>query len=119
VLRAAEQECRNHDHYYVGAEHMLYALLEEHDPAVDEALHAAAISPAEVHRQVRHALGTGDARTWEGVLLTPRVRNIIRLAEVRAIDREIEPLDLFEAIREGGGLAAEILRRARNSAGAA
>ena len=119
VLRAAEQECRNHDHYYVGAEHMLYALLEEHDAAVDEALRAAAISPAEVHRQVRLALGTGDVRTWEGVLLTPRVRNIIRLAEVRAMDRDIEPLDLFEAIREVGGLAAEILVRARNSAGAA
>jgi hypothetical protein len=98
---------------------MLYALLEEHDPAVDEALRSAAIAPAEVRRQVRHALGTGDARTWEGVLLTPRVRNIIRLAEARAIDREIEPLDLYEAICEGGGLAAEILRSARNSAGAA
>jgi hypothetical protein len=98
---------------------MLYALLEEHDPAVEETLRAAAISPAEVHLQVRHALGTGDARTWEGVLLTPRVRNIIRLAEARAVDRDIEPLDLYEAICEGGGLAADILRRARNSAGAA
>ncbi len=98
---------------------MLYALLEEHDPAVDEALRSAAISPALVHAQVRHALGTGEVRTWEGVLLTPRVRAIIRLAEGRAIDREIEPLDLFQAIREGGGLAAEILRRAADSAGAA
>ncbi|MBV8363238.1 MAG: hypothetical protein JO193_01600, partial [Candidatus Eremiobacteraeota bacterium] len=33
--------------------------------------------------------------------------------ETRAGDRHIEPLDLFEAIREeGGGLAADILRRA-------
>ena len=29
VLRAAEQECRNHEHYYVGVEHMLFALLDE------------------------------------------------------------------------------------------
>jgi hypothetical protein len=98
---------------------MLYALLEEHDPAVDAALSAAAIAPAVVHAQVRRALGTGEGRTWEGVLLTPRVRNIIKIAETRAADREIEPLDLFEAIRDGGGLAAEILLRARNSAGAA
>ena len=28
-MRAAEQECRNHDHYYAGVEHMLVALLDE------------------------------------------------------------------------------------------
>src|ERR1700681_1589864 len=89
VLRVAEQECRNHDHYYVGAEHMLYALLEEHDPAVEGALRDAAISSADVHAQVRRALGTGEGRTWEGILLTPRVRNIIKLAEGRAAERDI------------------------------
>jgi ATP-dependent Clp protease ATP-binding subunit ClpA len=115
VLRAAEQECRNHDHYYVGAEHMLYALLEEHDPAVEEALRASAIVPTSVHAEVKRALGTGEGRTWEGILLTPRVRNIIREAETRARDRDVAPIDLFEAISSGGGLAAEILDRARNS----
>jgi hypothetical protein len=35
------------------------------------------------------------------------------------VDRDIEPIDLFEAIRdEGGGLAAAILLASRNSAGA-
>jgi ATP-dependent Clp protease ATP-binding subunit ClpA len=117
VLRAAEQECRNHDHYYVGAEHMLYALLEEHDRAVDDALSASNVSVPDVHAHVKRVLGTGEGRTWEGILLTPRVRKIIKLAEVRAGDRDIEPIDLFESIRdEGGGLAAEILQR--NSAGA-
>ncbi len=118
VLRAAEQECRNHDHYYVGAEHLLYALLEEHDGAVDAALATANVSIAVVHAQVKRALGTGEGRIWEGILLTPRVRKIIALAEAAAGERDIEPLDLLEAIRrEGGGLAAEILQR--NSAGVA
>jgi ATP-dependent Clp protease ATP-binding subunit ClpA len=113
VLRVAEQECRNHNHYYVGAGHLLYALLEEHDPAVDAALAAENISPARVHAEVKRALGTGDDRMWEGILVTPRVRKIVELAESRAGDREVEPIDLFEAIRaEGGGLAADILRRA-------
>jgi ATP-dependent Clp protease ATP-binding subunit ClpA len=113
VLRAAEQECRNHNHYYVGAEHLLYALLEEHDGAVDAALAAEQIPQARVHAEVKRALGTGEDRMWEGILVTPRVRKIVELAESRAGDREIEPIDLFEAIRaEGGGLAADILRRA-------
>ncbi|MCL5258582.1 MAG: hypothetical protein M1314_02415 [Firmicutes bacterium] len=113
VLRAAEQECRNHNHYYVGAEHLLLALLEEHDPEVMAGLRAERIDPSEAHAAVRGMLGTGEDRLWEGILVTPRVRKIVSLAEARACGREIEPVDLYEAMRaEGGSLAAEILRRA-------
>jgi|SRR5947209_3507795 len=116
VLRAAEQECRNHNHYYVGAEHMLYALLEEHDGTIDELLAVDRVEPAHVHAEVKRALGTGEGRTWEGILVTPRVRKIVEIAEGLAGDREVEPVDLFNAIRaEGGGLAADILRRAWNT----
>ncbi|MBV8689982.1 MAG: hypothetical protein JOZ59_07760 [Candidatus Eremiobacteraeota bacterium] len=112
-MRAAEQECRNHNHYYVGAEHILFALLEEHDAAIAARLASDSIDFSEVHAEARRALGTGEDRVWEGILITPRVRKIVALAEARASDRQIEPLDLLEAIREeGGGLAAEILRRA-------
>ena len=121
MLRLAEQECRNHSHYYVGAEHLLVALLEERDAATLHALDADGIDVPEVHAQVRRALGTGEDRLWEGILITPRVRRIFALAEERAGKREIAPIDLFEALRsEGGSSAAEILRRAaaRNTASA-
>jgi len=118
VLRAAEQECRNHNHYYVGAEHMLFALLEEHDPDVEARLRERHVAGSDVHAEIKRALGMGDDRMWEGILVTPRVRKIVKLAEKRADGREIEPVDLFDAIcDEGAGLAADILRRlARNSA---
>jgi ATP-dependent Clp protease ATP-binding subunit ClpA len=118
VLRAAEQECRNHNHYYVGAEHMLFALLEEHDPGVEQRLRERHVAGSDVHAEIKRALGMGDDRMWEGILVTPRVRKIVKLAEKRAGGREIEPVDLFDAIcDEGAGLAADILRRvARNSA---
>ena len=114
VLRAAEQECRNHNHYYVGAEHMLYALLEEHDPAIDGAIGSR--EAAEVHAELKRLLGTGEDRMWEGILVTPRVRSIVRMAEERAGLRDVEPIDLFEAIAaSGGGLAADILSRAKRN----
>jgi ATP-dependent Clp protease ATP-binding subunit ClpA len=119
VLRIAEQECRNHSHYYVGAEHLLVALLEERDQAIVHALDAGGIDVPEVHAQVRRALGTGEDRVWEGILITPRLRHIVSLAEEHAGEREVGPFDLFEALRsEGGSSAAEILRRAtsRNTA---
>ena len=122
VLRVAEQECRNHSHYYVGAEHLLVALLEERDPAILHALDADGIDAREVHAEVRRALGTGDDRLWEGILVTPRLRKIVAIAEDRASGSDIAPIHLFEALRaEGSSLAAEILRRAspRNTAAAA
>ena len=113
VLRAAEQECRNHNHYYVGAEHLLLALLQEHDEAVLARLRDDGIDMHEAHAEVRRALGTGDDRAWEGILVTPRVRKIVTLAEAAAGDADVEPEDLYAAMRlEGGSLAAEILRRA-------
>jgi type VI secretion system protein VasG len=121
VLRAAEQECRNHNHYYVGVEHLLVALLEEQDGDVSARLRGEHIDVAEVHAEVRRALGTGEDRMWEGILVTPRVRKIVAMAEVQAGDRTVEPVDLLDAIlSEGGSLAAEILRRAkaRNTAAA-
>ncbi|MFN2461667.1 MAG: Clp protease N-terminal domain-containing protein [Candidatus Velthaea sp.] len=117
VLRAAEQECRNHNHYYVGAEHMLFALLEEHDPSVERRLLEQNVNAADVHAEIKRALGTGEDRMWEGILITPRLRKIVALAEGAATDRDVEPIDLFDAIRsEGGGMAADILRRAARNA---
>ncbi|MBV8244726.1 MAG: hypothetical protein JOZ38_02280 [Candidatus Eremiobacteraeota bacterium] len=122
VLRLAEQECRNHNHYYIGAEHLLVALLEERDPEILERLEAGGIDIRETHADVRATLRTGEERQWEGILVTPRVRKIVAMAEDQAGEREIAPLDLFEALRaEGGSVAAEILRRAasRNAASTA
>jgi ATP-dependent Clp protease ATP-binding subunit ClpA len=117
VLRAAEQECRNHNHYYVGAEHILFALLEEHDPAVEERLGELAVDSDEVHASVKRALGMGEDRMWEGILVTPRVRKIVRLAEDAAGQAQVTPVHLLEAIRqEGSGLAAEILSKAERAA---
>lgn len=119
VLRLAEQECRNHSHYYIGAEHLLVALLEERDPAILDRLESAGIDVREAHAEVRRTLGTGDDRQWEGILVTPRVRKIVALAEDRAGARDVTPIDLFESLRaEGGSVAAEILRRTapRNTA---
>jgi ATP-dependent Clp protease ATP-binding subunit ClpA len=112
VLRAAEQECRNRNHYYVGVEHILMALLEERDPLIELRLAALGIRSDDVHAEVRRVLGTGEDRVWDGILLTPRLRSIVELAGTIAGDAPVEPSHLFTAIMdEGGGCAAELLRR--------
>ena len=121
VLRAAEQECRNLNHYYVGVEHVLFALLEQHDPQVDARLASLGIRAADVEAALRRRVGSADDRVWEGILVTPRVRQIVRLAEEAAGEGPVEPLELFEAIvHEGRSAAAEIIAQApRNASGPA
>jgi ATP-dependent Clp protease ATP-binding subunit ClpA len=115
VLRAAEQECRNRSHYYVGVEHMLLALLEEHDAAIEARLIELGVRPIEVHAELRRVLGTGEERLWDGILVTPRVRSVVGLAEKAAGTTEVDPLHLLDAIiYEGQGLASEILHRYGN-----
>ena len=80
-------------------------------------LEAERVDAAEVHAELRRALGTGEDRMWEGILVTPRVRNVVRLAEDLAGDRPVEPIDLLRAVvAEGGSLAAQILRHAKERA---
>jgi type VI secretion system protein VasG len=118
VLRAAEQECRNHNHYYVGVEHLLLALLDEHDPEIEEALAQGGIAVGELAAVLRHRLGTNEERLWEGILVTPRARRVFTLAEESAGEGAVEPRHLFHAIGvEGGGLAAELLRGSRRNSG--
>lgn len=115
-MHTAEQESRNHNHYYIGAEHLLVALLEERDPSVMQRLKEDGIDIGDVHAAVRRALGTGEDRSWEGVLVTPRVKEIVRVAHELSEGGEIAPIHLLEALRhEGGSRAAHILRLAAPS----
>jgi hypothetical protein len=112
VLRAAEQECRSRNHYYIGVEHMLMALLEEHDPLIEARLAELGIGADEAYAELRRTLGTGEDHLWDGILVTPRMRIIVELAEEIAGDDVLEPVHLFSGIiDEGAGAAAELLRR--------
>jgi ATP-dependent Clp protease ATP-binding subunit ClpA len=113
VVRAAEQACRNHNHYYVGVGHLLLALVEEHDPGVEAFFAQRGMRSADVLADVRRALGTGDDRLWDGILVTPRVRVVVARAEASVgAGEDVEPIHLLAAIlAERGGLASDVLER--------
>ena len=113
VLRAAEQASRNHNHYYVGVEHLVLALLEERDPAIEARLAPHGTSAADIIGELRGAIGTGDDRSWEGILLTPRVRLVILDAEASVPGGEpVAPVHIFDAaVAQGRGLAVDVLAR--------
>jgi ATP-dependent Clp protease ATP-binding subunit ClpA len=107
VLRAAEQECRNRNQYYVGVEHVLLALLEDDDPELEAQLCDRGLSRREIHRELRRGLGVGEERTWEGILITPRARHAFEEAGRAAAGGEVRPAHLFLAIVGQGGIVSE------------
>ncbi len=110
VLRGAEQACRNHNHYYVGVGHLLLALLEEHDRAIEARLIANGTTAADVLADLRRAIGTGDERSWDGILITPRIVRLVKSAEdAVGPSATIAPVDLLDAVIRDGGLASELL----------
>jgi len=112
VLRAAEQACRNHNHYYVGVEHLLLALLDEDDASIGVRSEELGIPGTELQAELRRSLGTGEERQWEGILVTPRLRRVVETAERAAGGATLEPVDLFNAIVvEQGGLVADVFAR--------
>ncbi len=111
VLRTAEQECRNHNHYYLGVEHLLLGLLQEPDEKIDGRLAERGLDRAEIAAAARRAMGTGDDRTWEGILVTPRLRNVVARAEKLAGGDAVEPILLLRAVeQETGGLTVRLLQ---------
>lgn len=111
VLRAAEQACRNHNHYYVGVEHLLLALLDEDDASIAVRSEQLGIHRAELQAELRRSLGTGDDRQWEGILVTPRLRRLVETTEQTG-KATLEPIDLFNAIvAQQGGLVTDVIAR--------
>jgi ATP-dependent Clp protease ATP-binding subunit ClpA len=117
ILRLAEQECRNLNHYYVGAEHLLLALCDEPDQATAVYLAELRVSKDRLHAALRRSLGTGEDRMWDGILVTPRVRAIVERAENAAgAGNAVEPVDLLRAIvAERLSTAAEILAQSEGN----
>jgi hypothetical protein len=92
---------------------LLLALLEEHDPGVNARFAELGMRPAEVLADLRRTLGTGDDRSWDGILVTPRFRSVVARAEAAVRNGDlVEPIDLLGALlAEPGGLAADVLAR--------
>jgi len=111
VVHLAEQECRNASHYYLGTEHLLLAMAI--DPPSDARAYFARIGaePWEIKQALREAMDAPSEHPWEGVIITPRVREIFeRAAREKGASALIEPVDILCGIvTDGGGVAARVL----------
>jgi ATP-dependent Clp protease ATP-binding subunit ClpC len=115
VVVLAQEEARVLNHNYIGTEHLLLGLLGEAEGVAARALESMGISGAAVRQQVEVIIGQGEHAPAGHIPFTPRAKKVLELAdrEARTLGHDYIGTEhiLLGLIREGGGVAAQVLVR--------
>lgn len=114
VLVLAQQEALRLGHDYLGTEHLLLGLIHEGEGVAAKALASLNINLEMVRNQVEMMIGRGDDQV-EQINYTPRSKKVIQLAfeEAQRLGHSYIGTEhlLLGLIREGEGVAAQVLER--------
>ena len=114
VVVLAQEEARSLRHNYIGTEHLLLGLLGEPEGVAARALARFGMSPASTREEVRAIIGVGKEPMSGHIPFTPRAKKTLELALREALQLRHGHIGtehiLLGVIREGGGVAAQIMR---------
>lgn len=115
VLTRAQEEARRLNHRYIGTEHILLGLVAEEGGVALRVLEGLDVSPEQVRAAVERTVGQGSRRVFTQPTLTPRTKRVIELSvdEARRLGHHYIGTEhlLLGLIREGEGVAVDVLRR--------
>ncbi|HHV43628.1 MAG TPA: ATP-dependent Clp protease ATP-binding subunit [Firmicutes bacterium] len=111
----SQEEARRLGHNVVGTEHILLGLIKEGDGVAAKALQSLGIRLDQVQEEVERIVGRGDAKlTGPALGFTPRAKRVLELSleEARRLGHTYVGTEhiLLGLIREGEGVAAQVLR---------
>ncbi len=109
----AEQLSMRLGHYYLGCEHFFLATIDG-TQWLSEILEEEGIDIEELRERILNICGPGDENPlWKGIIVTPRMKKIFKLAEREAESKRayrVEPNHIISAIcREGRSIPARVL----------
>ena len=115
VVVLAQEEARMLDHDYIGTEHILLGLTREGGGVAARALESAGVSLDAARRQVEEIIGPGGKAPAGHIPFTPRAKKVIELSQREALRLGCSHVAtehvLLGLIREGNGVAAQVLTR--------
>ncbi len=113
VIVLAQQEARSFNHAYIGTEHLLLGLMDEPHGVATAALSTLGVSTEQVREQLTEIIGRGAQPVRGHVPFTPRAKKALELSLREAVGLKSNSIGtehiLLGVIREGGGVAAQIL----------
>jgi ATP-dependent Clp protease ATP-binding subunit ClpC len=109
----AQEEARLLNHNYIGSEHILLGLIQEGEGVAARALESLGISLDGVREQVQEIIGQGKQAPPGHIPFTPRAKKVLELALREALQLGHSYIGtehiLLGLVREGGGVAAQVL----------
>lgn len=113
VLIIAREEAQSFNHHYIGTEHILLGLLREQRGLAARVLSTLGVQLDATRATIERHIGQGNEASAEEIDYVPRVRKVLSLAMDEA-ERQACMLVrtehiLLGIVREGGGVAANIL----------
>ena len=113
VLTLAQEEAQHFNHNYIGTEHILLGLVREEEGVAAKVLANLGVGLSKVRSAVEFIIGRGEKPATSDIGLTPRAKRIIELAidEARQLSHTYIGTEhlLLGLLREGGGVAADVL----------
>jgi ATP-dependent Clp protease ATP-binding subunit ClpA len=110
----AQEEARRMHHNYIGTEHVLLGLLRQPEGLAYGVLEGVGVNLDGTREKVTAMVGTGKSEPKGHIPFTPRAKKILELAlrEALALHNNYIGTEhiLLGLIREGDGVAAQILR---------
>jgi hypothetical protein len=114
VVVLSQEEARRLNHNYIGTEHLLLGLIREEDSIAARAIASFHVSLADVRSKVEGIVGRGGTSPSGHIPFTPRAKKVLELAlrEALALQHNYIGTEhmLLGVIREGEGVAAQVLR---------
>ncbi|MFZ5651283.1 MAG: ATP-dependent Clp protease ATP-binding subunit [Bacillota bacterium] len=114
VLLLAQEEAMRLGHPYVGTEHILLGLIREGQGVAAKVLATLGVEADSVRSMVEQSVGRGQGGLSGEITLTPRGKRVLELSvdEARRMGHNYVGTEhlLLGVIREGEGLAAQVMR---------
>lgn len=114
VVFLAQQEAARLGHNVVGTEHLLLGLVAEGEGVAAKALEILGLNLQAIRKEIEKIIGTGEANPFGEIPFTPRAKRVLELAveEGRQMGHNYVGTEhiLLGLIREGEGVAAQVLR---------
>jgi ATP-dependent Clp protease ATP-binding subunit ClpC len=115
VVVLAQEESRMLNHNYIGTEHILLGLIHEGEGVAALTMESLGISLETVRRQVEQIIGQGQAPSTGHIPFTPRAKKVLELSLRESLQLGANYIGtehvLLGLIREGEGVAAEVLQK--------
>jgi ATP-dependent Clp protease ATP-binding subunit ClpC len=114
VVFLAQQEAARLGHNVVGTEHLLLGLVAEGQGVAAKALEILNINLQAIRQEIEKIIGAGEPNPFGEIPFTPRAKRVLELAieEGRQMGHNYVGTEhiLLGLIREGEGVAAQVLR---------